>query len=373
MKIRILCMFICTLLLSGCWDSENIEELSLVIGVGLDKPGDKNLELTQQILVPKKISAKEGSSSDPTQLSITKGETVHQMMRTSALKHNPTFSQHLRLILLSKSVIADEIGMDAIINQFVRDNGTRRSSYVFITNGRTKDIFKMNVEGEPASNVIYDLTENNKVTIRMMEPVTLGEISEHLTSDDSFLIPHVGEENGKLAINGASIIKNKLWHQDLTPIEVQNVNLFSGTVEGGVIDLKRDGHLFSYEVYSSKRKIKTDYKDGKFKFTVTRTIEGRLSEDWNPNEDSFKDSYIKSIEKTVEKEVHKTVTTFITEKLQKEIKADVTGLGNEVRIHYPQKWNKISRKWDDDYFSNAEIDYRVNVIVRDFGTKGANK
>lgn len=54
MKIRILCMFICTLLLSGCWDSENIEELSLVIGVGLDKPDDENLELTQQILVPKK-------------------------------------------------------------------------------------------------------------------------------------------------------------------------------------------------------------------------------------------------------------------------------------------------------------------------------
>ncbi|MCB4340573.1 spore germination receptor protein GerAC [Bacillus subtilis] len=373
MKIRILCMFICTLLLSGCWDSENIEELSLVIGVGLDKPDNENLELTQQILVPKKISAKEGSSSDPTQLSITKGETVHQMMRTSALKHNPTFSQHLRLILLSKSVIADQIGMDAIINQFVRDNGTRRSSYVFITNGRTKDIFNMNDEDEPASNVIYDLTENNKVTIRMMEPVTLGEISEHLTSDDSFLIPHVGKENGKLAINGASIIKNKLWHRDLTPIEVQNINLFSGTVEGGVIDLKRDGHLFSYEVYSSNRKIKTAYKDGKFKFTVTRTIEGRLSEDWNPSEDSFKDSYIKSIEKTVEKRVHETVTSFITEKLQKEIKADVTGLGNEVRIHYPQKWKKISRKWDDDYFSNAEIDYRVNVIVRDFGTKGANK
>lgn len=61
MKIRILCMFICTLLLSGCWDSENIEELSLVIGVGLDKPDDENLELTQQILVPKIISAKEGA------------------------------------------------------------------------------------------------------------------------------------------------------------------------------------------------------------------------------------------------------------------------------------------------------------------------
>lgn len=166
------------------------------------------------------------------------------MMRTSALKHNPTFSQHLRLILLSKSVIADHIGMDAIINQFVRDNGTRRSSYVFVTDGRTKDIFKMNDQGEPASNVIYDLTENNAVTIRMMEPVTLGEISEHLTSDDSFLIPHVGKENGKLAINGAAIIKNKLWNRNLTPVEVQNINLFTGTVEGGVIDMRHNGNLF---------------------------------------------------------------------------------------------------------------------------------
>ncbi|MCY8309365.1 Ger(x)C family spore germination protein [Bacillus vallismortis] len=373
MKIRILSMFMCVLLLSGCWDSRNIEELSLVIGVGLDKPDDENLELTQQILVPKKISTQEGSPPDPTQLSVTKGETVHQMTRTSALKHNPTFPQHLRVILFSKDVISDNIGMDALINQFVRDNGTRRSSYVFVTDGRTKDIFKMSDGGEPASNVIYDLTGNNNVTIKMMNPVTLGEVSEHLTSDDSFLIPHVGEENGKLAINGASIIKNKFWVRNLTPGEVQNINLFTGTVEGGVIDLKHKGNFFSYEVYSSNRKIKTIYKNGKFKFIVTRNIEGRLSEDWNPNEDSFKDSYIKEIEKAVVKRLNQTVTSFITGKLQKEIKADVTGLGNEVRIHYPQKWKEISSKWDDEYFSNAEIDYRVNVIIRDFGTKGATK
>ncbi|MGF7534169.1 Ger(x)C family spore germination protein [Bacillus mexicanus] len=372
MKIRILCIFICTLLLSGCWDSRNIEDLSLVIGVGLDKSDHQNLELTQQILVPKKASSTESSSSDPTQLSITKGETVHQMIRTSALKHNPTFSQHLRLILLSKNAIADHVGMDAIINQFVRDNGTRRSSYVFVTNSRPKDVFKMNEGGEPASNVIYALTENNSVTIRMMDPVTLGEISEHLTSDDSFLIPHVGEENGKLAINGAAIIKNKFWLRDLTPGELQNINLFTGTVQGGVIDMRHNGNLFSYEVYSSSRKIKTDYKDGKFKFTVTRHIEGRLSEDWDTKEDSFKDSYIKGIEKTIEKRLHETVTAFVG-KLQEDIKADVTGLGNEVRIHYPQKWSKIARKWDDEYFSNAEIDYRIHVVVRDFGTKGATK
>ncbi|USP94749.1 Ger(x)C family spore germination protein [Bacillus vallismortis] len=367
----VLIVFVCTLLLTGCWDSRNIEELSLIVGEGLDKPKDKNLELTQQILVPKKISTKEGSSSDPTKLVSTKGETVHQILRTSALKNYPTFSQHLRVILLSKELLDGHTGMDALINQFVRDNGTRRSSYMFVADGKTKDLLKMTDEGNPASNVIYELTENNSVTIRMMDPVTLGEVSAHLTSDDTFAIPHVGKENGKLAITGASIIKDRLWHADLTPGQVQNMNLFTGTVKGGVIDLKHDGYFFSYEVYSSNRKIKTAYKDGTFKFTVTRNIEGRLSEDWNPKEDSFKDSYIKEIENFLAKRLHKTVTGFVNT-LQKDIKADPTDLGNEVRIHYPHKWKKISTKWDD-YFAKAEIEYKVNVVIRDFGTKGASK
>ncbi|MCI4139312.1 Ger(x)C family spore germination protein, partial [Bacillus vallismortis] len=98
---------------------------------------------------------------------------------------------------------------------------------------------------------------------------------------------------------------------------------------------------------------------------VTRIFEGRLSEDWKTNEVSFKYSYIKEIEKAVVKRLYQTVTSFITGKLQKENKADVTGLGNEVRIHYPQKWKEISRKRDDEYFSNAENDYRVKVIIRE--------
>ena len=52
MKKYIVIIF-CTLLL-GCWDSRNLEDLSLVIGVGLDKPEEENVEVTQQILIPQK-------------------------------------------------------------------------------------------------------------------------------------------------------------------------------------------------------------------------------------------------------------------------------------------------------------------------------
>lgn len=66
------------------------------------------------------------------------------MMRIFVLKYNFMFLQYLCFILFFKSVIVDYIGMDVIINQFVRDNGIRRSLYVFVIDGRIKDIFKMN-------------------------------------------------------------------------------------------------------------------------------------------------------------------------------------------------------------------------------------
>lgn len=47
-------IFLCSLLLTGCWDSRNIEDLSLVIGVGLDKPEEENVEVTQRDSDPSK-------------------------------------------------------------------------------------------------------------------------------------------------------------------------------------------------------------------------------------------------------------------------------------------------------------------------------
>ncbi len=78
-------------------------------------------------------------------------------------------------MLFSEALLKDHIPLDALMNQFIRDNGTRRSCNVMTVPDKTKDIFNISDQGEPASNTIYDLTENNAVTIRMMEPVTLGK------------------------------------------------------------------------------------------------------------------------------------------------------------------------------------------------------
>lgn len=117
--------------------------------------------------------------------------------------------------------------------------------------------------------------------------------------------------------------------------------------------------------------MKTQYKHGKFKFIVTRFVEGRLSEDWNPKEDSFKESYINEIKNAVKHSIHSDVMAFI-DYMQHELKVDITGLGDQVRIHYPDKWKKISSDWDH-HFSESDIEYKVKVAIRDFGTKGMSQ
>lgn len=54
-------------------------------------------------------------------------------------------------------------------------------------------------------------------------------------------------------------------------------------------------------------------------------------------------------------------------KVQKEYRADVLGLGDHVRIHYPRMWVKWKHDWDD-IFADADIRYNLKLEVKEFGT-----
>lgn len=55
--------------------------------------------------------------------------------------------------------------------------------------------------------------------------------------------------------------------------------------------------------------------------------------------------------------------------LQYDLKVDIIGLDNQVWIYYFDKWKKVLLDWDY-YFSEFDIEYKVKVVIRDFGIKG---
>ncbi|WP_249597991.1 Ger(x)C family spore germination protein [Peribacillus frigoritolerans] len=359
-------------LLAGCWDSENIEELSLVVGMGIDKSKKKDeIMLTQQILVPPGNSVQENQAQLKYKNVTVSAKTLHEAIRDSLLITNTVLTNHQRIILINEDVLR-KYPMEAIINQSIRDNNTRRSCLVLLTKRPTKEILELADDGEIPSNVIYELKDNEKRTNKILPPQTLGKASSNLQSDGSFAIQAVDIRAGKLILEGAGVINNSKLVGVMNDEDIAALNWLNGKVKGGIIETLQHGKPISVEVINrTRRKITTELNVDHLTINIKVGYTARLSEDWYGKENSFEESYLKEIEHLAEDEVKKDVEK-IVDKLQHEYKTGVAGLYRYVENQHPKFWEKNKQKWDE-IFSKADINYEVNLRIVDFGSKGGIK
>ncbi|MCY9004484.1 Ger(x)C family spore germination protein [Peribacillus frigoritolerans] len=359
-------------LLTGCWDSENIEELSLVVGVGIDKSKKKDeIMLTQQILVPPGNSVQENQAQLKYKNVTVSAKTMHEAIRDSLLLTNTVLTNHQRIILINEEVLR-KIPMEAIINQSIRDNNTRRSCHVYLTKRPTKEILGRSEDGEIPSNVIYELKDNENRTNKILPPLTLGKASSNLQSDGSFAIQAVDIRGKKLILEGAGIINNSKLVGVMNDEDIAALNWLNGEVKGGIIEAVQHGEPLSVEVIDRKRrKITTEFNGDHLTINIEVGYTARLSEDWYGKENSFKEGYLKDVERVAEDEVKKDVEKVVY-KLQHEYKTGVAGLYRYVENQHPKFWEKNKQKWDE-IFSKADINYEVDLRIIDFGSKGGVK
>ncbi|MGE7607038.1 Ger(x)C family spore germination protein [Peribacillus frigoritolerans] len=359
-------------LLTGCWDSENIEELSLVVGVGIDKSKKKDeIMLTQQILVPPGNSVQENQAQLKYKNVTVSAKTLHEAIRDSLLITNTVLTNHQRIILINEKLLR-EIPMEAIINQSIRDNNTRRSCHVYLTKRPTKEILGRSDDGEIPSNVIYELKDNEHRTNKILPPLTLGKASSNLQSDGSFAIQAVDIKGGKLILQGAGVINNSKLVGVMNDEDIAALNWLNGEVKGGVIEAVQHGEPLSVELINrTRRKITTELNGDHLTINIEVGYTGRLSEDWYGKENSFEKAYLKGIERIAEDKVEKDVKKIVY-KLQHEYKTGVAGLYRYVENQHPKFWEENKQKWDE-IFSNADINYEVEIRVIDIGSKGGVK
>lgn len=359
-------------LLTGCWDSQNIEELSLVVGMGIDNSKKKDeIMLTQQILVPPGSSVQENQAQLKYKNVTVSAKTLHEAIRDSLLITNTVLTNHQRILIINEDVLK-KVPMEAIINQSIRDNNTRRSCLVYLTKRPTKEILGLSDDGEIPSNVIYELKDNVKRTNKILPPLTMGKASSSLQSDGSFAIQAVDIRGRKLILEGAGVINNSKLVGVMNDEDIAALNWLNGNLKGGIIEAVQHGKPLSVEVIKrTRRKITTELNGDHLTINVKVGYTGRLSEDWYGKENSFEEAYLKDIERIAEDEVEKDVKKIVY-KLQHEYKTGVAGFYRYVENQHPKFWEKNKGKWDE-VFSKADINYQVDLRIIDFGSKGGVK
>jgi spore germination protein len=381
--------------LTGCWSSHEIEELSINVGLAIDKAAKTAIEkelnkengeypkkdfitLTHQVINPKVAGLEnKGGSQQKSYINISEtGDSFHQLIREVSLRNDrPIIFHHTKVIIIGEKAARD-IRLDQLLDLFFRDNEMRPSCQVFISKGKALNVLETKKPGDIPAIRILGIADNLYRTTRMIPPLSLAKIESQIHSGSSFLVQNIIGTDGEMEFSGAGVINGKTNKLKgfLSEEEVEGITWLSGKGKGGVVKIhdNKTGQIIIYEAKDMKSKITPHVVNGKItSFDVMIKTDGRISENWNKFNHIDENRYRKSTEKALEVEVKRLIKNTLG-KMQGEFHVDAAGFGTQMRIKYPRVWEKVKKDWDQT-FSEVPVHCKVELLISDYGGYKINK
>lgn len=378
-KIFWLCC--CLLLLPGCWDNRNIEELSIEIGTAFDKVDTDNEQANKH---PLKVTIQDVAiTPGPTQpkqdmLAQSKkytnfvgtGDTVLSILRDFTLEHDrPSFGQHLKVIIIGEQ-LAKEVNLNVLLDLFTRTHEVRESCILLVSHGKAEEALKGGQDEFPAFH-LYGIQKNRYKTPKLLSEITLGTARNKMAGRSSYVIQGLEAKNGQVRFNSGAIIKGNTRRMIgfLNEHEIIGLNWLLGDAQGMIkVKNNKNNQYFVYEISSVKTNITPHVEGKRIWFDVKIESTGRLHEDWYLHADAFDNRYMKQLEYAVQKDIEQSVRKTLYQ-IQRKYRADVADFGDQLRIHYPETWQQVKSNWDTT-FSKAPVKLQVKVQIDDYFIKG---
>ncbi|TMV46944.1 Ger(x)C family spore germination protein [Paenibacillus mesophilus] len=389
MKRRTVVLIVClcmTVVLSGCWNRRELNDLAIALGMGIDKQGDQ-YRVSVQIVNPQEIAAKKGGGDNsPVTIYEESGRTIFECLRRMTTSTpRKIYTSHLRTLIISEEVARE--GIKNILDFFARDHELRTDFYVIIAReSKAKEAMSVlqPLEKVPANFLFKTLQTSEKA----WAPTT-GRYLDDLISDLMSKgraatltgVRVVGDEeagrsvdNLKTAHTNASIKyssigvfqKDKLvgW---LDESESKGYNFIINKVRStvGVLVCPKGGEM-SVEVIRSDTRLKGKMKDGKPAIEVDVRIEQNIGE--VACEVDLNDiGTIAELEQISEKRVRSFLDKVIRT-AQKKYRSDIFGFGETIHRDEPKAWQRLENDWGS-IFPDIEVEVKLDIKNRRTGTQ----
>lgn len=376
-------------LLTGCWSSKEIEDLSIYAGVAIDagtateqeqkivEKGSKEyakkdeISLTVQVVPVKAFGSKtktdSGNARQFNNVTLSGNSVLDIMRQYSVWRDRPVIGHHLKVIVISNDALKKyEIGQ--LTDFILRDNDIRPSALLFLSEGDARETLLTNNPGEVPAFKIQDMTRNRFRTNKILEGFNLTELDAHSNSKQSFMLQNIIATEGHIEFSGAGIIKGDTghWIGNLTQDEVATINMINGKTKGGIIKAYNErGKQIVYEIKDFKSKMKCTIKGDDISYHVEIKSDGRLIENWDDKENFSEINYQEKAEKIFEERVMKMIES-VMKKTQKVYQADVIGFQECISIRNPKMWKKVKDRWDEVY-ADIPVKFDVKLTITDFG------
>lgn len=382
MKNKVILLFVCILMVCGCSNYRELDDLAIITAIAIDKADDEKYELSFMIANSPKAqtSSKEGEAK--TTVFSGKGKTLTEAANSVDSKSPKTlYYGHINVVIISEEIARE--GFLNIADWLLRSPETRKQFYLMQSKGDdAKDILKIvePLEAVPSQS-ITSLIESNinsqsitttisyspfieKVLAEGYDPILPSvSISGKVSKGSSEKNLEKTEPTSYLKLDDTAIFREDKFVGYIGKKESQAVNVLNNSVHELKIDFKHEGNDVVYTSDSIKTSTKL-VSPNHVKINVKGS--GFVSE-VNGKIDLEKVSTVKQLENDLEKSLEKQLKKTLN-KLQNDFKCDVFGFGNMIYGKYPKKWDKIEKQWNDKYYPKLKVDISADLAIESSGS-----
>ena len=368
-KALLMVILAAALILTGCWDHKELDELMIPFTASFDLTVPEEKEYPDdRYLIGLTYPAFYEGMKEKNNVAAAAGYLVGETRsRRNARVGEPLTTGQIEVVLLGNE-LAKKGDINEVLDILTRNPSTRASLFLAVVDGRGIDVLKGNVNYYPDSDeYIRSLLRNINKT-NFYPYISLFEYNREAFSDYAApLIPYMSYRNGDIILAGSCYINEGKKIAHLGRAETEIAVMLKGIKGSGTLSfpIKQGDEIIDSisAVLTNKRKVKVKNEGDYYRIDITIKLTGEVVE--HSKQVPFEDGkdILELGEKSLEEIIKRRAEAFV-ERTQKEIKTDTLGVAKYIKAF--TRW-KLSKADIDEIIQNARINVNVEVKFTDTG------
>ncbi len=358
------------LLLSGCWDRVEVNDLAIVTGAGIDKSGDNQIELSLQIFIPKTLGSGGGQAGGGGggKMTVTASQTgkniADALSKLQGILPREIFWGQCKVFIIGEELAKQ--GIQEQMDFLLRHPEPRGRAYIYTSKGKAKEILDVVPNLERYSAEVLREVTNYRIGMQ----TTLQDVDEMLTGIAQTIgLPYVhikkeqtseGKQLKYVHIDGTAVFRKDKMVGLLTEAETRGVLWLRDEIKGYTVNvgIEDEEGFVSLNPVAARVHLIPKIEGEKWKMTVDVDTEGAIVQ--NETKINFHDpKLLKKVERAYQKSIEKRIEEALNQ-VQHELHADIVGFSQEFYRKYPQEWKQVENRWDEIF---SEVDVTINVMT----------
>jgi spore germination protein KC len=363
---RHMLLLLSLLLLPGCWDRTEINDLAFILVSGLDLEPDGKLRYTVMVPLPGQMGGASGGGGGTGgeksyYIDSEVGDTVREaQMKLQKRMSRRMFLAHRRTILLGESLAKN--GVRDLFDSTPRSPESRMTTYVIVTKGKAYEMLQSTPKFERfPSEAIRELSKSRAVADTNFKDFALALSSPGGDPVAIYMNIKKSEKSEKpsqeVEVKGYAQFKDDKMIGTFEDDAAQGLSwLRSQLIMTSVTLNLEEQHLMTLKVDGTKAAIKVNLLDGKINFAIHVKAKAKMMED-RSYYDLNQAKNILKVEEALSAYVKKAIQSVIDKSIKNQ--ADSAQLGSYVWKSYPDEWkNQFEKNWPQ---SLKEAKFTINV------------